>query len=215
MSQPLLKLKDLSVELGGNPILRKVNAEFERGKITALLGLNGSGKTTLLRALLKEVPYTGEMRFFCGHDHSLPRPVHIGYVPQKLRIEANLPVTVRDMLALTLQQRPLFFGISRSTEGKMLSLLHEVFSPVPEDILNRHVDRLSGGELQRVLMGLAMYPDPELLLLDEPAAGVDFKDQESFYELIKKLNAKKGVTVILVSHEVEMVSKNADHVLCL
>ena len=71
-----------------------------RGRITALIGLNGSGKTTFLRAMLKEVPYTGQITFHCGHDHSQPNPRHVGYVPQKLRIDANMPLTVRDLLAL-------------------------------------------------------------------------------------------------------------------
>ena len=79
--KPLITIRDLRVTLGGRPILRGLNAELERGRVTALLGLNGSGKTTLLRALLKEAPYTGQVRFHCGHDHSRPTPEHIGYVP--------------------------------------------------------------------------------------------------------------------------------------
>src|SRR5437870_531283 len=113
MSQALVTLGNVSVALGGNVILRGLNAEVWRERVTALIGLNGSGKTTLLRAILKEVPYTGTIAFHCGHDHRSPTPQHVGYVPQKLRIEANLPLTVRDLLALALQRRPLFLGIGR------------------------------------------------------------------------------------------------------
>src|ERR1700730_4304427 len=105
MTDALVSLRDLHVDLGGTPILRGVTAEVKRGQITALIGLNGSGKTTLLRAILKEVPYRGRIEFHCGHDHSRPMPEHVGYVPQKLYFDAKLPLTVRDLLALALQRR--------------------------------------------------------------------------------------------------------------
>jgi len=215
MSDPLVRVHNLSVELGGNPILRGVSADLQRGRVTALIGLNGSGKTTLLRAVLGEVPYTGRVEFFCGHDHRRPTPEHVGYVPQKLRIDANLPLTVQDLLALALQRRPLFLGISRSTRTRMIMLLQRVFDGDVRPILARPVEKLSGGELQRVLMGLALHPDPELLLLDEPAAGIDFQAQEGFYDLIARLNEESGVTVLLVSHDTRMVRRQAHHVLCL
>jgi zinc transport system ATP-binding protein len=215
MTDALLEVRGLAVELGGVSILRGVNADLARGRITALIGLNGSGKTTLLRALLGEVPYSGKVRFRCGHDHSRPRPEHVGYVPQKLRTDANLPLTVRDLLALALQRRPLFLGVSRAARDAMLTILARVGIREPAEMLRRPVDRLSGGELQRVLMGLALHPDPELLLLDEPAAGVDFQDQEKFYELLARLNQESGVTILLVSHDVSVVSRYAHHVLCL
>jgi zinc transport system ATP-binding protein len=215
MTKALVEIDDLCVQLGGVRILHHVHATLERGRITAVIGLNGSGKTTLLRALLKEVPYSGRIKFNCGHDHSRPVPEHVGYVPQKLRTDANLPLTVRDLLALALQRRPLFLGVSRAVEKVMVKLLERVSVREPQTMLDRPVEKLSGGELQRVLMGLAMHPDPELLLLDEPAAGIDFQDQEKFYALIGRLNKETGVTIALVSHEVEVVSKYADHVLCL
>jgi zinc transport system ATP-binding protein len=213
MTTPLVELRDLSVTLGGVSVLRHVNATLERGRITALMGLNGSGKTTLLRALLKEVPYTGQVVFHCGHDHCRQAPEQVGYVPQKLRTDANLPLTVRDLLAL--QRRPLFLGVSRALERTMLAILERVAVRDPLTMLDRPVDRLSGGELQRVLMGLALHPDPELLLLDEPAAGIDFQDQEKFYALIDRINQETGVTILLVSHERDVVSKYANYVLCL
>lgn len=214
MSNALLGLRELRVELGGNPILRGVTADIARGRITALIGLNGSGKTTLLRAVLKEVPYRGRIDFFCGHDHQRPAPEHVGYVPQRLQFDARLPLTVKDLLGLALQRRPLFFGVAAWATERMTRLLKEVF-PDPSHILDRPVEKLSGGELQRVLLALALDPQPELLLLDEPAAGIDFKDQEKFYDLLARLNAETGVTIILVSHELNVVIKHAHDVLCL
>jgi ABC-type Mn2+/Zn2+ transport system ATPase subunit len=213
MTLPLVTISDLRVSLGDNEILRGLSANLPRGKVTALIGSNGSGKTTLLRALLKEIPYRGQIDFHCGHDHSKPNPRHVGYVPQKLRIESSIPLTVRDLLGIALQSRPIFFGFSASVIRQMTEMLHAV-GATPA-LLDRPVEKISGGELQRVLLALAMQPEPELLLLDEPAAGIDVKGQEQFYDLIARLNHSRGTTILLVSHELSMVSKHAQHVLCL
>jgi len=213
MSDALVVIRQLQVSLGDTSILRSVDADISRGRITALIGLNGSGKTTLLRAVLKEVPYTGSIDFRCGHDHRHPMPQHVGYVPQKLNIDARLPLTIRDLLALALQRRPLFLGISGRTRRIMHQMLERVW--MDPALLDNPVEKLSGGELQRVLLALALQPEPELLLLDEPAAGVDFRHQEKFYDLIARLNTDTGVTILLVSHEMNVVSKYAHHVICL
>jgi zinc transport system ATP-binding protein len=211
-TRPLVSLRNLGVELGGKPILRGVTAEIARGSITALIGLNGSGKTTLLRALVNEYPHRGTIQFHCGHDHSKPYPEAIGYVPQRLTLDARLPLTVRDFLALTLSRRPLFFGISCKVAARSKEILERVGV---DDCLNVPLEGLSGGQLQRMLLGLALEPQPELLLLDEPAAGIDFKDQKKFYELISSINRDNGVTVLLVSHDLNMVQTHAHDVLCL
>jgi zinc transport system ATP-binding protein len=212
MSTDLVTIRNLHVRLGSKSILDGVDAELPRGKITALIGLNGAGKSTLLRALVKEVPYSGEIRFHCGHDHHQPTPEHVGYVPQKLRIEANLPLTVYDLFGLAMQRRPLFLGVRRSVRRRTERMLERVGA---EKLMHQPVARLSGGELQRVLLALALDPEPELLLLDEPAAGIDFKDSDRFYDLIANLNRQTGVTMVLVSHELSMVGRMAHHVLCL
>ena len=173
--------------------------------------MNGSGKTTLLRALVNEYPHRGVIQFHCGHDHSQPYPEAIGYVPQRLTLDARLPLTVRDFLALTLSHRPLFLGISKRVAAKSKEMLERVGVA---EYLDVPVEGLSGGQLQRVLLALALEPQPELLLLDEPAAGIDFKDQKKFYELIASLNRELGVTVLLVSHDLNMVQAHAHDVLC-
>jgi zinc transport system ATP-binding protein len=212
MSDVLVSIRGLHVSLGSNHILKGVNADVRRNSITALIGLNGSGKSTLLRALVKEVPYTGSVTFHCGHDHTRPSPEHVGYVPQKLRMDANLPLTVRDLFAIALQRGPLFLGVRRSVVERATRLLAEVGAL---HLLDSLVEKLSGGELQRVLLALALEPRPELLLLDEPAAGIDFKDVEPFNNLIADLSQRMGATVLLVSHEVNVVSRMASHVLCM
>lgn len=209
---PLVSLRDVQVERGGRPILRGVTANIARGRITALIGLNGSGKSTLLRTLLQEFPHRGQILFRCGHDHSRPRPDYIGYVPQRLSIDPRLPITVRDLMGLALKRGPLFFGLGRSLTARVQGLLEQVGVA---DLLDVPADGLSGGQFQRVLLALALDPRPELLLLDEPAAGIDFQSQQSFYDLIAELNHRTGVTILLVSHDVTMVSHVADEVLCL
>lgn len=212
MTDVLVSMRGVCVDLGGAPILRGIDADIARGRVTALIGLNGAGKTTLLRALLKEIPYTGQLKFTCSHDHSKPNPEHIGYVPQRLRIDANLPLTVFDLFGLCLRKRPLFFGLGKAFRTRVEGLLATVGVA---KLCDRLIDRISGGELQRVLLALALEPRPELLLLDEPAAGIDFQMQQSFYNLIGELNAHTSVTVLLVSHDLSMVSKVAQQVLCL
>lgn len=212
MTHPLIKVENLRVTLGGVEILRGLTADIDRGQITALIGLNGCGKTTFLRTLLKEIPYTGRVQFLCGHDHSSPYPQHIGYVPQRLLFDPNLPLTVCELLTLALDRRPLFLGIPAKTKDRMRKLLDRVWAG---HLLTQPVGGLSGGELQRVLLALALEPQPEVLLLDEPAAGIDFKHANDFYKLINDLNQQTGVTVVLVSHDLSIVTTYAQHVLCL
>jgi zinc transport system ATP-binding protein len=212
MSNSLVTIRNLQVELGGKRILDGLNTHVGRGSITALIGLNGSGKTTMLRSILREYPYRGEIKFHCGHDHKQHRPEYVGYVPQKIAIEPRLPLTVRELFGLTLQRRPIFFGVSRNVSRRAEALLRRVNA---RDLLERPVAKLSGGEMQRVLLSLALEPHPELLLLDEPAAGIDFVDQKPFYDLLADLNRETGVTILLVSHDLSVVSEHAHHVLCL
>lgn len=212
MTNVLATLRGVRVELNGRRILDGIDADILRHKITALIGLNGSGKTTLLRALIREYSYQGEVKYFCGHDHSKHRPEHIGYVPQRLSIDTRSPLTVKEFFALALQRRPLFLGIAAAVARKAEELLTRVGG---KHLLNRPVVKLSGGELQRVLLSLALEPKPELLLLDEPAAGIDFADQKPFYDLLKEINRERQITILLVSHDISVVSEHADHVLCL
>lgn len=212
MTHSLVTIRNLQVELGGKRILEGVNAHIEAGKITALIGLNGSGKTTMLRSILRECPWRGEIKFHCGHDHRNYRPEHVGYVPQKLSIDPRIPLTVRELFGLALQRWPIFLGIKKSVTKRATDMLARVNAT---RLLEQPVAKLSGGELQRVLLSLALDPHPELLLLDEPAAGIDFVDQQPFYDLLADINKQTGMTILLVSHDLSMVSERAHYVLCL
>ena len=209
---PMVSIRNLRVERGGRPILFDLNCDIPNGLITAVVGLNGCGKSTLLRALVGEFPYRGEVKFACGQNHTHPRPDHVGYVPQRLTIEAALPVTVRDLIGLMLQTKPLFFGVSKWAVRRILPMLQRVGVA---HTLDRPIEGLSGGQLQRVMLALALEPKPELLLLDEPASGIDFKDQRGFYDLIEEINRESGVTVVLVSHDLTVLGRCAHNVLCM
>jgi len=213
MPLPLVTFRNLRVARGSKVVLDGVNAELVRGKITALIGLNGSGKSTLLRTMLGEWPFLGDIEYHCGHDHSKPRPESIGYVPQRLNFEAHLPLTVRDLLGLALNRhRPILFGFRRGLDNRMREILKTVQAA---ELLDVPVEGLSGGQLQRVLLALALEPQPELLLLDEPATGIDFQTERAFYRLISELCAATGVTVLLVSHDLEAVREFTHSVICL
>src|ERR1700712_983193 len=148
--------------------------------------------------MLGEWPYQGQIEYHCGHDHSKPQPESIGYVPQRLNFEAHLPLTVRDLLGLALNRsKPILFGFRRGLGQRMRQILKTVQA---SELLDVPVEGLSGGQLQRVLLALALEPQPELLLLDEPATGIDFQTEREFYKLIADLCESTGVTVLLVSH---------------
>jgi zinc transport system ATP-binding protein len=209
----MVAIRNLRVARGGNVILNDLTCDIDRGQITAIVGLNGCGKSTLLRTLVGEFRHAGTIAFACGEDHSRPRPDHVGYVPQRLNIETTLPITVRDLIGLARQRRPVFFGVSRSIIREMEPVLQRV--GVPLSLLDVPIDGLSGGQLQRVLLALALQPQPELLLLDEPSSGIDFKDQQGFNELLAEINHESGTTIVLVSHDLTTLNKFAHKVLCL
>lgn len=211
-SASLIDIENLSVTLGQHRVIHNLKCQVLRGQITALIGLNGSGKTTFLRALLGEIPYSGRIQWRCGHNHNQGFPSHIGYVPQRLQFDLTLPLTVGELAALVLQKKPLFLGISKDVRKKTMEILERVWA---SDLIDRPLSGLSGGQLQRILLALAMEPKPELLLLDEPAQGIDFQSQNDFYDLIEKMNRDTGISMILVSHDLSVVSKFAHQVLCL
>ena len=210
---PMVSIRNLRVLRGGRAILSDLSCDVARGKITAIVGLNGCGKSTLLRTLVGEFGYSGSIKFACGEDHSRPRPDHVGYVPQRLSIESSLPITVRDLIGLAQQRWPIFFGVSKAAVRKLQPALDRV--GVPAALLDVPIDGLSGGQLQRVMLALALEPKPELLLLDEPSSGIDFKDQRGFNNLLAEINDESGTTIVLVSHDLNTLNRFAHRVLCL
>lgn len=198
----------VTVRRSGLSILDGVNAVVPEGGCTVIVGPNGAGKTTLLLALLGEVPYRGSIRLRPGARGAL----RIGYVPQRIALDRGMPLTVTEFLALGEQFRPLWLGVRRDVRRKARELLDMVHAA---HLADRRLGALSGGEMQRVLLALALQRVPELLVLDEPSAGVDFEGEHLFCDLLEELRARRGFTQLMVSHDLGMVAHHATHVICL
>lgn len=199
----------VTVALGGVPILEQVTAKVPRGGCTAIVGPNGSGKTTLLLALLGQIPYAGRIQLAPQSGGAPPR---IGYVPQRLAFDRGLPMTVLDFMVMGRQRLPLWFGCRASFKAQALELLAMVRA---DGLIHRQVGALSGGEMQRVLLALALQQKPDLLILDEPAAGVDFQGEQIFCELLDGLRQQHAFTQLIVSHDLATVTHHSTYVICL
>jgi len=209
MSVPAIILENVSVELGGRPVLENLNAEFEPDCLTAVMGPNGAGKTTLLHAILGLVPHKGHVLF--GPERREKRP-RLGYVPQRLELDRGSPITVRDFLAAVQTNRPLWSGIARERDRQSLASLERMGVG---GILDRPIGKISGGETQRVLLAQALLRRPEILLLDEPAAAVDVSGEALFCDILEEVQNELGITTLLVSHDLSIVSTHARNVICL
>jgi zinc transport system ATP-binding protein len=200
---------NVSVAVGGTKILDSVSATIPQGSVTGLVGPNGSGKTTLILTILQQISYTGKIRFGSNQSTSLPR---IGYVPQRFQFDRGMPISVIDFLAMGVQRMTLWFGVRKKIRERSLELLKIVHA---ETLADRRLGVLSGGELQRVLLALAMAQEPELLIMDEPVAGVDVVGEQLFCELLEELRQEKGFTQLMVSHNLSVVLAHATHTILL
>ena len=203
------KMNHISVKRGTKQILKDVNIHIHCGKLTAIIGKNGAGKSTLLKAILGEIPHEGEIVFTSPVKEN--KKLKIGYVPQKLDLE-NSPITVYDMVAAYSSHAPVFLYKSKKVYETVKEQLKSFGA---ETLIDRKVNRLSGGELQRVMLAMAMMSNPDLLILDEPISGIDINGKEQFYSKINELKNTKDIAIILVSHDFEYVKKYADDVILL
>ncbi len=206
-----IKVKDLGVEIGGQVILKDINLHIHCGTLTAIIGKNGAGKSTLIKAMLNDVRHTGKIEFK-DRENGHVQKLRIGYVPQNLNIEKHTPVSVYDMIASYQSNYPVFFRKSRRLYGEIKESLR-VFEA--EALIDKQVCNLSGGELQRVLLSMAVMDEPNLLLLDEPVSGIDQNGMELFYKRIEYLKEHFDLAIILISHDLGYVKKYADHVVLL
>jgi len=204
------KISNLSVGLGGNSVLEGVNLHVNCAEIVGVVGPNGAGKTTLLRTILGEIPYRGQITFRIGGS-PVKKP-KIGYVPQKIQFDLSSPISVADLAASAISCSPVWAGTGKELLKRVSAVL-AVFSA--EHLLHKRIGELSGGELQRVLLAIAMTPEPELLLLDEPAGGVDVNGLSLFYRIVDDLRKKHDIAVILVTHDLAGVAGYADRLVLL
>ena len=208
---PLLEVRGLRKSLGGKTIVDGVDLSCGAGEVIGLLGPNGAGKSTLIKALLGEMPHSGSLKFVQSDDDILKAPV-MGYVPQSINLDISSPTTVLDLFLASRSKYPAWLIRSKKEIARVNERLAKVRA---EHLISRRIGALSGGELQRVLLALALDPVPEILLLDEPVSGIDQNGLELFYETVSDIRKAYDLSIILVSHDMDMVRKYADRVVLL
>jgi zinc transport system ATP-binding protein len=203
-----IEIRNLGVCLRKIDILQEVYCSIPARQTTAVIGPNGAGKTTLLLAILGLVPYTGSIDFNFVNK-GLPS---IGYVPQRLEFDRGLPCTVEDLMSTAISNKALWLGKKKKIKEQVRVGLERVGA---EGLKNRFIGKLSGGEMQRVLLAMALEGNPSILLLDEPTAGIDAPGEQMFCDLLSDIQKQADLTVILISHDLSVVSNHAQHVICL
>ena len=206
-----LRIQDLSVKIGGDAILSDVNLHIHCGQMVALIGPNGAGKSTLIKAILGQRDYEGIITFSApGMRHrKMPR---IGYVPQSPAFDPGDPLSVADLFACCLSKRPAFLGLSPAMRDKTMECLERVHG---EELIDKRVGTLSGGELQRVLLALALEPLPNILILDEPLSGVDVEGQTGLMDMLDEIRKRYDLSILMTTHDFGMLPTYADQVVLI
>ena len=205
-----LRVQDLSVTIGSERILHNVNMHVHCGELVALIGPNGAGKSTFLKAVLGQRDYDGVIAFSApGQRERRPR---IGYVPQSPAFDPGDPVCVADLFACCMSKRPAFLGLSKAMRTKVMECLERVHG---EDLIDKRVGTLSGGELQRVLLALALEPLPNILILDEPLSGVDAEGTGALMEMLDEIRKTYDLSILMTTHDFSILDKYADQVVLI
>ncbi len=211
----VLEITDVSFSYGVNTVLKDITLTVLQGDYLGIIGPNGAGKTTLLKIMLGLlVPSSGSVKLFgkdIRHFKDWPR---IGYVPQKAtHFDENFPATVYEVALMGRYGRR---GLFHSTTPKDRKVTETVLREVDMwEYKDRLIGDLSGGQLQRVLIARALAVEPEIIFLDEPTISIDKKMHDEFYQLLKNLSDQMRLTLVLISHDVEMVARDAKHIACL
>ena len=205
-----LRVQNLSVTIGAEQILHDINLHVHCGELVAIIGPNGAGKSTFLKSVLGQRDYDGVIAFSApGQRERRPR---IGYVPQSPAFDPGDPVTVADLFACCMSKRPAFFGLSKSMKAKVQECLERVHG---EDLINKRVGTLSGGELQRVLLALALEPLPNILILDEPLSGVDVEGMSSLMDMLDEIRRTYDLSILMTTHDFSILERYADQVVLM
>ena len=205
------KINNIGVKIGKDVILKDVNIHIHCGELTVIIGRNGAGKSTLLKAILGEIEHTGNIVFVDQKDN-VTKKIKIGYVPQSINIERHMPTTVYDLFASCITHIPVFLRKDNKIYDEVKEHL-KIFGA--DALIDKSIGDLSGGELQRVLIAIATKPTPNLLILDEPVSGIDRNGIKEFYKIISKLKSEYDMSIILVSHDLDLAKKYADKVILL
>ena len=205
-----LRVENMSVRIGSDAILENMNLHVHCGEMVALIGPNGAGKSTFLKAILGQREYEGVIAFSePGQRSKKPR---IGYVPQSPAFDPSDPVSVADLFACCMSRRPAFLGLGKSMQETVAECLERVHG---EDLIHKRVGTLSGGELQRVLLALALEPMPNILILDEPLSGVDVEGMETLMDMLDEIRQEYDLSILMTTHDFSMLPRYADQVVLI
>lgn len=205
-----LRIQNLCIQIGGSSILKDVNLHVHCGEMVALIGPNGAGKSTLLKAILGHQDYEGVIAFSTpGERERKPR---IGYVPQSPNFDPGDPLSVADLFACCMSRRPAFLGISKAMREQIYDCLDRVHAT---DLIDKRVGTLSGGELQRVLLALALEPLPNILILDEPLSGVDVEGMETLMDMLDEIRKTYDLSILMTTHDFSTLERYADQVVLI
>ena len=205
-----LRVEHMSVKIGTDSILQDVNLHVHCGEMVALIGPNGAGKSTFLKAILGQREYEGTIAFSePGQRSKKPR---IGYVPQSPAFDPSDPISVADLFACCMSRRPAFLGLGKTMRETVLECLERVHG---EDLIDKRVGTLSGGELQRVLLALALEPMPNILILDEPLSGVDVEGMETLMDMLDEIRQLYDLSILMTTHDFSMLPRYADQVVLI
>ena len=205
-----LRVQDLSVTIGNEKILDRINLHLHCGQMAALIGPNGAGKSTFLKAVLGQQEYEGVIAFSAPGQRG--RKPKIGYVPQSPAFDPGDPVSVADLFVCCMSRRPAFLGQTKSMREKILYCLDMVHGA---DLADKRVGTLSGGELQRVLLALALEPLPNILILDEPLSGVDVEGQTGLMDMLDEIRKTYDLSVLMTTHDFGMLPRYTDQVVLM
>lgn len=201
-------IENLTVSAGMTTILDNISLSIACGDLTVIIGKNGAGKSTLIKSILGEIPYEGKIEFRDLKDNTIGN-LRVGYVPQYLNFEKTAPISVYDLVAAYTSRVPVFLRKSKKLYGWIQERL-ALFDGAA--LIDKQLGDLSGGELQRVLLTIACTPVPNLLILDEPVSGIDRNGRKLFYKILNELKQQYDMSIILVSHDLELTAEYADSV---
>ena len=205
-----LGIQDLSVKIGNQQILSNVNLHVHCGELVTLIGPNGAGKSTLIKAILGQQEYEGVISFSAPGERN--RKAKIGYVPQSPVFDPGDPISVADLFACCMSKRPAFLGVSKKMRQKIASCLERVNAC---ELIDKRVGTLSGGELQRVLLALALEPLPNILILDEPLSGVDVEGMQSLMDMLDEIRQEYDLSILMITHDFSMLPTYANQVVLM
>ena len=211
----IIEVNDVSFSYGDVEVLKNISLAIHQGDYISLIGPNGGGKTTLLKIMLGLIkPQSGEIKLFGEKIENFKHWSKLGYVPQKaINFDPLFPVTVREVVSMgRFGKKGLLNWLGKTDEKIIDRALQQVQMSQYAD---RLIGNLSSGQQQRVFIARALAGEPEIIFLDEPTVGVDTKNQEEFYSILTDLNKNLNITLILVSHDVDVVSQQVTELACL